>query len=214
MTMAGGGLRDPGRLTPPAKPAVPAAADPMMLATATAGVAMGIMILAPRYLPDQQALTASGTIIYNFAADRLVAIKNILGLSAEELGELASLASQEPAPTLPEVKDANTNNDPAQASPLANSLSRNGGSGKCEPNDHQEMEKRKDLFCSSPVKNALTCTSATSAWQNLVFARVHAICARQRDEINNKCFDGGDSGHRMQSQEAWRRVKKCLELIK
>lgn len=93
MTMAGGSLRDPGRITPPAKPVVPAAADPIAVATVTSGVAMGIMILAPRYLPDQQALTAGGAIIYNFAADRLVTIKNILGLSAEELGQMISCYS-------------------------------------------------------------------------------------------------------------------------
>ena len=92
MTMAGGSLRDPGRLTPPAKPVVPATAVPVVMGGA-AGLAAGIALLDQYYLQNKEALTAGGAIIYNFAADRLVTIKNILGLSAEELGQMISCYS-------------------------------------------------------------------------------------------------------------------------
>ncbi len=78
MAMTGGGLRTPGRITPPAKPVEPAAvALPAVIAGAT-GLVVGIGILHEYWLQNREALTAGGAIIYNSGADLLVATKEAL----------------------------------------------------------------------------------------------------------------------------------------
>ena len=210
MTMAGGGLRDPGRITTPAKPVVPAAADPIAVATVTSGVAMGILILAPRYLPDQQALTASGTIIYNFAADRLVTIKNILGLSAEQLGQMAS-----------EAPDGQTYDDYLKkpATDRARELSYvnrpigglNRRPGGCRDEEFEKLNREQDDLCSKRG----TCSASDGLSKTQIIERITnaQACIDKRIEIMDRCFDGGDSGHKSQTEERVSGLRKCQSLL-
>ena len=209
MTMAGGGLRDPGRITPPAKPAVPAAADPIAVATVTSGVAMGILILAPRYLPDQQALTASGTIIYNFAADRLVAIKNILGLSAEQLGELAI---QNTFKDVAQVDDriAAIKNAPYDARSEAEPP------GNCGPEEFRKLDGDVSLYCKQSGQR--TCDPKVPPYdlpkeELLRRLQLNQQCVESRERLFQRCFYGGNAGHREKAISEWKAVRKCIEKL-
>lgn len=214
MTIAGGGLRNPGRITAPAKPVEPATAVPLPVPAviATSALMGAIVMLDPEWPEHRKALLAQGAIIYNAGADLLLATKQALGLSDTQLGELSSLASQGEAATLPEA-ESGIKRGTETPTPLAIELSKRGGPGNCDPNEHKEMEERKNLFCNAPLSGALTCTSAAEPIRNMVCARINALCARQREEIMNKCYDGGNAGHKTAAAQAWTSAKRCLELL-
>jgi hypothetical protein len=123
-------------------------------------------------------------------------------LTAEAAGE---------APTMPEVEAAQAR----LAQPATERAERlsNGGPGDCDPNDLAQMEEAKDHFCNAPLKGALRCQAGQSPLKLETNARVHAVCARMRENIMNKCFDGGNRTHRDQASGHWNAVRKCLELL-
>ena len=212
-SMAGGGLRNPGDLTAPdgLKPE-PAAVAVIPAAEATGMTLMaGFAALSTWWAQNynNEAILSGGRIVLNKAADVLQAAKEALGASPENLGELAVIAAYGEAPTLPEVKSANER----LATPATERSESIKPPGDCEPNEHREMQDRVDKFCKPLEGGALRCTGVTTPFQNLVNARVNALCARERDAINNKCFDGGNKGHRQQAQQAWDATKNCLQML-
>lgn len=73
--------------------------------------------------------------------------------------------------------------------------------------------RRHDVLCKPLLSGMYIFSNTTAAWEAAVKAKMTRACAMKREEVNEKCFDGGNPGHREATTNAWRSVKKCLDMI-
>lgn len=218
VSVAGGGLRNPGNIITGPLATMPAAAaglaGPALEGSAMA-IATAFNYLSRSFMAVRSALQMNRVILYTFGADALLLNRNAAGLSAAEIGRLSQAAASTAAPTQGEVDDAlKEANQPAtaRAIQLSKDHKDHRTGGDCGPDKLRQMESDKNEICNSPA-GTLACDNTTTAWQNLIRARANALCARHRDAIMKQCFDGGNDGHKEQSAGRWRAVKNCLDLI-
>ena len=99
-------------------------------------------------------------------------------------------------------------------SPTAIALSQAHRSGKkyggnCTPKEFNELEKEKKNACGKER----ACFPNYSRDKLNGLADNAAQCAILRSIINNKCFAGGDGGHKTAERQAWRTFTKCFEIL-
>lgn len=103
-----------------------------------------------------------------------------------------------------------------RVSPTAIALSQAHHSGKkyggnCTPKDFNELEATKNRYCNTGQENK--CKSSLSKKKLEDRASNAEQCAIARTTINNKCFAGGDSGHREAATNAWNAYTNCVEIL-
>ena len=79
-----------------------------------------------------------------------------------------------------------------------------GYGGNCRPEDLDRMQSIKNEICKN-----YSC-KGTDDYLTLHNKMLRATeCAIQRENIMNRCFGGGDTGHKMQAEEARKAAAKC-----
>lgn len=81
--------------------------------------------------------------------------------------------------------------------------------GNCTPKEFNELEKKKKDACGKER----ACNPNYSRDKLIILADNAAQCAIARSVINNKCFAGGDGGHKTAEQEAWQTYTKCTKIL-
>ena len=81
--------------------------------------------------------------------------------------------------------------------------------GNCTPKEFNELEKKKKDACGKER----ACNPNYSRDKLIIIADNAAQCAIARSVINNKCFAGGDGGHKTAEQEAWQAYTKCTKIL-
>lgn len=81
--------------------------------------------------------------------------------------------------------------------------------GNCTPKDFNELEATKNRYCKKEHK----CKSSLSKLELQDRTSNAQQCAIARTTINNKCFAGGDSGHREAATNAWIAYTTCREIL-
>jgi len=213
ISVAGGGLRNPGQIKTQQNPAIERAALPLLVLAAEETAlyvwgalgALGVGSMTAWNLQGKTVI-AAGSVSVQAMNNR-----NIAGMSADEYGSLymQSLSNRTAVPTKEQVEDGIKRTAPADASLEGTFNSESGGSGKCSPEEKNFLQKNVDSVCKPEV----TCRPFTDSATATVFAKINHSCANAREEINNRCYDGGDKGHREAARSAWIRAGKCLERI-
>ena len=121
-----------------------------------------------------------------------------------EAGQLISLARE--LPSKGDVEAAIKRNDPALATPLSETLK---PTGTCKQDEYDQFLKEKESACS----NMLGCSGNIGLVEAYSRAIKQMVCSTKREEMENKCFDGGNKSHRQYRQERWRAVANCLGFI-
>jgi len=81
--------------------------------------------------------------------------------------------------------------------------------GNCSEGEHQLLQALVELSCGGKRKCFDGQSTMTYFWN---YAR-NVACQRSRNNINNRCFGGGDDGHRRAADEAGRAAEKCLRYL-
>jgi RHS repeat-associated protein len=81
---------------------------------------------------------------------------------------------------------------------------------KCSVGVHVGMQLAVNLACkwSGPRR----CLETDDCSENARKISTNSACAATRRAINNRCFNGGDLGHRQAEEEAKNAIKRCMEL--
>jgi RHS repeat-associated protein len=81
--------------------------------------------------------------------------------------------------------------------------------GKCTATQHRRLQDEVDAAC----KIRRRCDPGQSCPELLDNYYKNIRCAQARDEINNTCFGGGDSGHRQAANDARNAAKNCVAIM-
>jgi len=84
--------------------------------------------------------------------------------------------------------------------------------GNCIQGIHDEMQRLVKAWCDHP--SGRTCTPGESCNRLRQKIRRNQLCAQYRRDINDKCYDGGDLGHRIAEQDARRAQANCMALYR
>jgi RHS repeat-associated protein len=82
--------------------------------------------------------------------------------------------------------------------------------GDCTPAEHAALQAAVNAACKSGPSKCTGSQDLATLQANLA---KNAACAAGRDAINNKCFKGGDAGHREAADNARKAAAKCAALI-
>ena len=81
--------------------------------------------------------------------------------------------------------------------------------GNCTPKEFNELEKKKKDACGKER----ACNPNYSRDKLNELAGNAEQCAIARNIINNKCFAGGDEGHKTAEREAWNAFTNCFKIL-
>jgi hypothetical protein len=81
--------------------------------------------------------------------------------------------------------------------------------GNCGPQEQQRMQDSVNNSCKRPR----SCKPGMMNVDLYIMRENARECAMARDVINNRCFMGGDQGHRDAAIDAWRGVANCDGMI-
>jgi RHS repeat-associated protein len=81
--------------------------------------------------------------------------------------------------------------------------------GNCTPNQQANFQSIVNQICSLPSK----CTAGMGQREIATKAATNMKCIQARDEINKKCYSGGDWGHKLAIQEKMRALEKCMSWL-
>jgi RHS repeat-associated protein len=82
--------------------------------------------------------------------------------------------------------------------------------GDCTPAEHAALQAAVNAACKSGPRACKGNQDLATLEANLA---KNLACAAARDAINNKCFKGGDAGHRQAANEARNAAANCTKLI-
>lgn len=77
--------------------------------------------------------------------------------------------------------------------------------GDCQPGEHRQMQNEVDKWC----KNQRSCNESQTLKELEESAENSSKCINARLRMNNKCFRGGDAGHKKAVEEAINRLVRC-----
>lgn len=213
ISVAGGGLRNPGQIKTQQNPAIERAALPFLVLAAEEAALYVWGALGALGVGSMTAWNLQGKTVIAAGSVSVQALnnRNIAGMSADEYGSLymLSLSNRTAVPTKEQVEDGIRRTDPADASLEATFNSETKGPGKCGPEEREFLQKKINDIC----KPSVSCGASTPPEMAVVLAKINHECANSREEINVRCFDGGNKGHRTAANEAWIRARKCIERI-
>ena len=158
------------------------------------------------------------TLTFDQLADQI--FKNAQAGQPEAIAAIGSVADEQVTPQwLATQWERNKRplaktNGQQNISPTAIALSQAHRSGRkyggnCTPKEFNELEKKKKDACGKER----ACNPNYSRDKLNELAGNAEQCAIARNIINNKCFAGGDEGHKTAEREAWRTFTKCFEII-
>jgi RHS repeat-associated protein len=81
--------------------------------------------------------------------------------------------------------------------------------GDCDPAEHRILQDAVDRICQSPRK----CSAGMSPAQLQAYYTANVACYFARKEVNERCYRGGDAGHRQQQDDARRAALRCLDVM-
>lgn len=81
--------------------------------------------------------------------------------------------------------------------------------GNCDPVEHGILQYSVNSLCKRPRK----CVPGMSPAQLEDFFQRNVQCQFARKEINDRCYGGGDAGHRQAAEEARKAARKCLDMM-
>jgi type VI secretion system secreted protein VgrG len=81
----------------------------------------------------------------------------------------------------------------------------------CTPQEKYLLQQEVSRLCKGS-DSGRACRSGMSTAEALTNAAKFEACAAARDAINNKCFGGGDAGHREAANNARRAAQKCRDI--
>lgn len=84
--------------------------------------------------------------------------------------------------------------------------------GNCVQGVHDAMQRLVKAWCDHP--SGRTCTAADSCSRLQQKIRRNQLCAQHRRAINDKCYNGGDIGHRIAERDARRAQANCMALLR
>ena len=86
--------------------------------------------------------------------------------------------------------------------------------GNCTPKEFNELEERKDEYCTR--KGKISCLKEQNLTEKEIGDRAKNAeqCALARTTINNKCFAGGDENHRKEANKYWGVYTECAKRLK
>lgn len=79
--------------------------------------------------------------------------------------------------------------------------------GGCSDEEFSRLDEEKERYCRKPG----TCGPRENLIQPEIMARISNAqnCINARIEIMDRCFDGGDDGHKDQAKERLSGLRKC-----
>jgi chromosome segregation ATPase len=83
--------------------------------------------------------------------------------------------------------------------------------GDCSEEEHKKLQKAVHDACDQPRKCTFEMRDCDDLKKRLA---INNACAAARDEINNKCYQGGDDTHREEANNARKTAAICQEVIK
>jgi hypothetical protein len=84
--------------------------------------------------------------------------------------------------------------------------------GNCIQGIHDQMQRLVKQWCDHP--SGRTCVPGESCNRIQQKIRRNQLCAQYRREINDKCYDGGDLGHRIAEADARRAQANCMAIYR
>ncbi|MFM6321527.1 MAG: RHS repeat-associated core domain-containing protein [Microcystis panniformis] len=83
-------------------------------------------------------------------------------------------------------------------------------SNGCTPQEKYLLQQQVSRLCKG-TESGSSCKPGMSSEEALANAAKFEACAAARDAINNRCFGGGDAGHREAANNARRAAQKCRD---
>lgn len=84
--------------------------------------------------------------------------------------------------------------------------------GNCIQGIHDELQRLVKAWCDHPSGRA--CTPGESCHRLRQKIRRNQLCAQHRRTINDRCYDGGNLGHRIAERDARRAQATCMALFR
>ncbi|PYQ65479.1 MAG: hypothetical protein DMF53_05460 [Acidobacteria bacterium] len=81
--------------------------------------------------------------------------------------------------------------------------------GNCDQAEHRILQDAVDRICKQPRR----CTPGMSPKELQDNFNKNMECYYARKEVNQRCYNGGDPGHRQQQDDARRAALNCLDLM-
>ena len=81
---------------------------------------------------------------------------------------------------------------------------------RCSKAAHGTLQAQVDSLCKGRKKGK-QCNAKMTKYELFANAMKFQACAIARDAINQKCYGGGDDGHREQAANNMRAYGKCME---
>jgi|GEM_PF-643806 len=208
ISVAGGGLRNPGNIQTGPDPRLSqasAVAPPIIYPTAATlvdGLALLSVTMASAtplgWIYTGAAIFATGAYAYT-AWD----VKQSSQLSSTEVGGLAE-ASLNIRPDGDEINFGIERNN-SRGTELANGLR---PPGNCGDDQYKNLFNKKDRACPRVLPGCKDVVLDPTV--RAVRAAAFVACAKAREELNRVCFDGGDDAHKSATKNAWEAAKNCL----
>jgi hypothetical protein len=92
--------------------------------------------------------------------------------------------------------------------------------GNCEQGIHDAMQRLVKQWCDPPegIKGTQerwrTCSPEDSCGKLRLKIRRNQLCAQYRQDINHKCYEGGDEGHQTAEQDARNAQANCMAMYR
>jgi hypothetical protein len=80
--------------------------------------------------------------------------------------------------------------------------------GNCTPNEYDKLHDAYKEQCNA-ASSLGGCSPDMTRGDKTMRMAAYGKCARAREDMMDKCFAGGDKGHRNQAGQVWESVKNC-----
>ena len=82
--------------------------------------------------------------------------------------------------------------------------------GDCTPKEHEALQNAVDVACSYPSR--CTANQSPAIWRLNI--EIKQKCINARSAINNKCYKGGNVGHKQAVDEQNLGIARCEEFLR
>ena len=85
-----------------------------------------------------------------------------------------------------------------------------GYGGNCTPQEYDDLENNKKRICNE-ASSLGGCTGGMPKVEQNIRRSAWSRCAHAREEVMNRCFSGGDAGHRKAANQGWETANGCSD---